>query len=408
MNACHRLPWNRGHCSPFTSLVKKDATDKSCHSGLVTPTKTPVKCRKIKKKEMTAFTGTLLPLLICCVGQLVRLTDVAGHRTIENNKPIIGVLTQEYLGEYNSLKGKCSFIASTYIKFIESAGGRVVPIHVNRSLDYYKYMISRVNGILLPGGDQDLEHSSFTVASNIIYQLAINLNAQGIHFPIWGTCQGYEVLTYLYTNRSHLTTSVGMEDTPAKVNFLLQYEHLTKESRIFKHLTQSQYTDMTTNKIAIHYHQWCLSMANFTRYNFTNEYQPLATVTDANGTECVTIIESKHLPIYATQFHPEFLFTYKDSPGFMNIIHTPQAIQMAQMFGNFFVDQTRLNENRFDNKSDEANHLIYSYTPHYITSDVEPYDEIYFFPLNYHSHDSHECDGMVSIETKRVKENSTL
>lgn len=49
---------------------------------------------------------------------------------VENNSPIIGVLAQEiayslekiYPGEYHS------FIAASYVKFIEGGGGRVVPV----------------------------------------------------------------------------------------------------------------------------------------------------------------------------------------------------------------------------------------------------------------------------------------
>jgi hypothetical protein len=40
------------------------------------------------------------------------------------NGPVIGVLTQDSFGNY----GK-SYIAASYIKFLESAGARVVPIH---------------------------------------------------------------------------------------------------------------------------------------------------------------------------------------------------------------------------------------------------------------------------------------
>ena len=317
------------------------------------------------------------------------LDEVPGESVSErfaheaNDEPIIGVLTQDYLGKYKDYKGSKSFIAATYIKFIQSAGGRVVPIFVNRQPRYYENLLKQLNGVLLPGGDQELETSSFTAASRIIRQLAIQWNKQGKYFPIWGTCQGLEVLSYLQFNRSFLTTSVSMEDTPARIEFLFDYATTRRVGRIFKQLPQSLYKDMSGNKIAIHYHQWCLSMKNFTQFNFNSSYRALAVATDTNGTECVSILESKEYPIYATQFHPEFLFTFKkDSPGFQNIVHTRQAVQMAQYFANFFVNEARKNSNKFTNLLNQQSKLIYAYEPEYITSTIEPYDQIYFFPLH--------------------------
>ncbi len=42
--------------------------------------------------------------------------------------PVIGVLTQNSFGHYGQ-----SYIAASYVKFLESAGARVVPIHYKSS-----------------------------------------------------------------------------------------------------------------------------------------------------------------------------------------------------------------------------------------------------------------------------------
>lgn len=64
----------------------------------------------------------LLIFLVLCFGTQI------GSSTL-NNEPIIGILTQQLS---KALKAKYpdyhSYIASSYVKFIESAGARVVPI----------------------------------------------------------------------------------------------------------------------------------------------------------------------------------------------------------------------------------------------------------------------------------------
>lgn len=48
----------------------------------------------------------------------------------KNNNPVIGILTQEVYGSFQPVFPEefKSFIAASYVKFIEGAGARVVPV----------------------------------------------------------------------------------------------------------------------------------------------------------------------------------------------------------------------------------------------------------------------------------------
>jgi len=62
-----------------------------------------------------------------------------------NEKPVIGILTQEvYWSSLNHLKPyyNNSCIAASYVKAIEASGGRVVPVFTNRTTEYYTYVTS--------------------------------------------------------------------------------------------------------------------------------------------------------------------------------------------------------------------------------------------------------------------------
>ena len=49
-----------------------------------------------------------------------------------------------------------TYIAASYVKYLEMAGARVVPIHYKSSSDQLAALFKKINGILFPGGGMDL------------------------------------------------------------------------------------------------------------------------------------------------------------------------------------------------------------------------------------------------------------
>lgn len=71
------------------------------------------------------------------------------------SKPTIGILTNPSdLKDYD--KAQHSYFPSSYVKFVESAGGRVIPIHWDSSYDEITVILNQINGVLFTGGDVDL------------------------------------------------------------------------------------------------------------------------------------------------------------------------------------------------------------------------------------------------------------
>lgn len=124
-----------------------------------------------------------------------------------NNKPIIGVLAQEYysdqirsLGEGSTEKlqpANRSYIVASYVKWIETGGARVVPILTDQSEDYYSELLRKINGAVFPGGANDLSTSSYARSARIVWKTALQFNSNGISFPVWGTCLGMEEIVHL-------------------------------------------------------------------------------------------------------------------------------------------------------------------------------------------------------------------
>ena len=84
------------------------------------------------------------------------------HRSIRNERPIIGILSQDLSSEDRASinnSNYTSYIAASYVKFVESGGARVVPILINQPDDYYQMIFSSTNGLLIPGGAQEFDDS---------------------------------------------------------------------------------------------------------------------------------------------------------------------------------------------------------------------------------------------------------
>lgn len=85
---------------------------------------------------------------------------------IKTPYPVIGLVTQEvnytkslfqnFLKESEESMDQ-EYTCSSYVKFLEQAGARVVPIFVHRDKEYYQNMFNMTNGLLIPGGSAGLE-----------------------------------------------------------------------------------------------------------------------------------------------------------------------------------------------------------------------------------------------------------
>jgi gamma-glutamyl hydrolase len=78
----------------------------------------------------------LSTLILCSVAQL------------PPQNPIIGVFTQTLS---NTTTNKSSYIAASYVKFIEMAGAQVVPIYSFADTPDIMTLLGKINGVLFPG-----------------------------------------------------------------------------------------------------------------------------------------------------------------------------------------------------------------------------------------------------------------
>lgn len=110
------------------------------------------------------------------------------------------------------------------------------------------------------------------------------------------------------------------------------------KSRLFGKARKSVVNALTTRPITVNYHHFCVTPENFTSFGLDQSYKLLSTSYDPEGNVTyVSAVEGIKYPFFAVQFHPEKNI-YEWNPK-KNIPHSPEAIETAQYFAMFFVDQ---------------------------------------------------------------------
>ena len=107
-----------------------------------------------------------------------------------NSRPVVGILSQPLDGE-NSY-----YIAASYVKWLESAGARSIPIPYDADQELVSEIFSQINGLLFPGGAADLP-----ITAKYLWDLAVERNLNGDFFPVWGTCLGFEFMLMLVADK---------------------------------------------------------------------------------------------------------------------------------------------------------------------------------------------------------------
>lgn len=294
-----------------------------------------------------------------------------------NDQPVIGVLSQElsYLMTQNyGDEGYDSYIAASYVKFVEGAGARVVPIWINQPIDYYENIMSNLNGVLLPGGATWFNQSNgYADAGRHIYDIAVQYNEKGEYFPIWGTCLGFELLTYLAANGTEHRAHCSSNSQALPLNFKNDF----RMSRLFADAPNDVIDILSNEPVTANFHQFCVTEANLTALGLDQDWRVMSVDQDWNGMEFISTIEHKTYPFYGIQFHPEKnIYEWVQNK---NISHTANAIRAAQYFGDFFVEESRKSNHQFTSETTLEQHVIYNYQPTFTGLKRSSFEQCYMF-----------------------------
>ena len=233
------------------------------------------------------------------IAVLVSVAAAQSHDQL-NLWPIIGVFTQPSSSKEGNCNGNCMYLAASYVKYLEAAGARVVPINYNAKDSELDTLFNSVNGIFFPGGG-----SSFPHQAQYLFDKVVAANKAGDFFPLWGTCMGFQwLLIAASKNQNILDPPSGQMDS-YNLSIPLDFTAEAKESRLFQH-SGIIYDILAKENVTMNNHHYGIYPEHFQATPaLTSMFKMLSTNKDRKGVEFVSTIEAFDYPIYGSQWHPE-------------------------------------------------------------------------------------------------------
>jgi gamma-glutamyl hydrolase len=243
----------------------------------------------------------------------------------------------------NSETYKKSKIRDYYVNWLEQNGAKAMAIHPWHTEDEINTILSKVNGVLFMGGDRDVDlNNQWEKTGKYIFDKIIQINDNGIHLPLFGICQGFEVFISYVAE----TTDVLEKFKAWDIKLPVIHKPNIKSSKMFKKFTDQDFKDLAEKSITAHFHNLGVSEDKFNKYSKLNEFFRITSLgEDRDKKVFINSIEGRKYPIYAVQYHPEKI-KFDKIPS-KAVSHKFEAIRIAYLLSKFFTNEARKNKNVF-------------------------------------------------------------
>ncbi|KAG6557513.1 hypothetical protein Mapa_000787 [Marchantia paleacea] len=295
---------------------------------------------------------------------------------VRTTQPLIGILSgevQKVIGGGGTFHPGMSYIAASYVKFVEAGGARAVPLLYNEPVESLRRKFSAVNGIVFPGGSTNMDGGPYLDTVKLLLDWAIEANDTGDYFPVYGACLGMEVLANVIAEDCGRcygeVTNCSLNDYEPRGKLLQScllvcYWIMRCEARI---------------DILKYRPVWGLTPAKFASIKPLTDFFEVLTVTpDDNGDMYVSSVQGKKYPVTAVMFHPEknvFEWTYDSIP------HSSAAIQLTQSIADYFISEARKSSHAPSSQEEVNDLLVNNYHSVFLGNIPPPipFEEIYYF-----------------------------
>ena len=295
--------------------------------------------------------------------------------------PRIGIYTQDSPSSYSAIPGYGdTYIAASYVKLVENAGGRPVPVSYRWRPEVLNEVLESLDGFIFPGGGMDLSlNSNNTFVANA--RVIVDYATKKPGFPIVAICLGMQLVSKIYGGEvlSHFDAA-DLTDVPSWA------------SLAGTQLAPFLSTGFTQAEVFQNHH-WGVSPDAFNTSFLATTFDLLAVSKDRQGAPYVSAFESKRGQspvIFGFQFHPEKSL-YEWSPkeaiphGFASQEVTRTVARTLSWYaGAHSLRAGREGEGRRVPRGGTDADLIYKWSPVYTQpyADVCSFTQVYFFDAN--------------------------
>lgn len=269
-------------------------------------------------------------------------------------KPVIGILStpSDFHDKYSP--EEFSYIKNSYAEFIEAGGAIPVAVPWDLPENDLVLLLNSLNGMLFTGGDasmweydekiNDITFTTFVERAAFIMNYIIHLNDKGIHYPLYGICQGFEIISMALHKKPHIIDNFKHPGQLDKVELTEE----GRKSRMFGNMPDHLVEFMKKERSMFYNHRYGFNTSLLHHSKANDDFFVVtAKGIDDNGKEFVAGLEAKNYPIFSVQYHPErVLSEWMNKTHFK---HPEEAAQAIIVQALFFVSEAKKNNNKFKN-----------------------------------------------------------
>ncbi|GFP78678.1 gamma-glutamyl hydrolase 2 [Phtheirospermum japonicum] len=296
-----------------------------------------------------------------------------------NSQPVIGILSHPGDGASGRLSNAsdASYIAASYVKFVESAGARVIPLIFNEPKEVLNKLkcvdsarmritfalkgvsnkLNLVSGVIFTGGR--VKSGPYFEVVKSIFKNVKTKNDEGDHFPLLAICLGFELVTMIVSEDENILEKFNAINQPSTLKFM---KDVNINGTVFQRFPPALKKKLSTDFLVLQEHRYGISPKKFRKsQRLCSFFEILTTSADRNGKAYVSTMRARKYPVTAVQWHPEKnAFEW----GLSMIPHSEDAVQVTQHVANFIVREARMSKNR-PSAREVLDNLIYNYSPTY-------------------------------------------
>ena len=140
-----------------------------------------------------------------------------------------------------------------------------------------------------------------------------------------------------------------------------------QKSKMFQIFSKDEIKALEEEALTVNYHNWSVIEEEYEENQRLKDFFNVLSVSvskDKTTQEFISAIEAKNYPIYAVQFHPEYIIYHQSE----QMPHTIQSNSVNLLFSSFFNQEAKRNQHSFESYIKESEFDIYNHQISFINN----------------------------------------